>query len=94
MKTNKKKMMAMKTEFSVSTPQAKNVFLVGDFNQWNPITHPLKREKGGIWKITLALDPGKHEYRFLIDGQWTNDLHCSSFVENPFGTKNCLRIVR
>jgi len=89
----KKKPKLMKTEFSLSAPQAKSVFIAGNFNQWNLSAHPLKRDKKGVWKISLPLGPGRYEYRFLVDGQWQNDPNCSSFIENPFGTLNCLRIV-
>jgi hypothetical protein len=30
-----------KTEFSLSAPQAQSVSIAGDFNQWNPSSHPL-----------------------------------------------------
>jgi len=89
----KKKPKLMKTEFSLAAPQAKSVFIAGNFNQWNLSAHPLKKDKNGVWKISLPLAPGRYEYRFLVDGQWQNDPNCSSFIENPFGTLNCLRIV-
>ncbi|GAB4480121.1 MAG: alpha amylase C-terminal domain-containing protein [Thermoflexibacter sp.] len=34
-------------------PAAKALFLIGDFNEWNRISHPLKRRKDGIWEIFL-----------------------------------------
>jgi len=89
----KKKQKLMKTEFSLSAPQAKSVFIAGNFNQWNLSSHPLKQDKNGVWKISLPLGPGRYEYRFLVDGHWQNDPDCSSFIENPFGTLNCLRII-
>jgi 1,4-alpha-glucan branching enzyme len=89
----KKNPKLMKTEFSLSAPQAKSVFIAGNFNQWNLSAHPLKQDKKGVWKISLPLGSGRYEYRFLVDGQWQNDPNCSSFIENPFGTLNCLRIV-
>jgi 1,4-alpha-glucan branching enzyme len=92
MATNKK-LKLMKTEFSLLAPQAKSVLIAGSFNQWNLSAHPLKQDKKGVWKISLPLGPGRYEYRFLVDGQWQNDPNCSSFIENPFGTLNCLRIV-
>jgi len=92
-KTTKKNIKVMKTEFSLVAPEAKSAFIAGDFNQWNPYSHPLKKDKRGIWKISLALNPGQYEYRFFVDEQWQNDPHCSSLVENPFGTFNCLKIV-
>jgi 1,4-alpha-glucan branching enzyme len=82
-----------KIEFSLSAPQATSVFIAGDFNQWNLSAHPLKQDRKGVWKTSLALGPGRYEYRFLVNGQWQNDPNCSSLVENRFGTFNCLRIV-
>jgi hypothetical protein len=54
---------------------------------------PLQQDTKGTWKISLDLKPGKYEYRFLLDGEWQNDPNCDCFVENPFGTSNCLKIV-
>lgn len=52
----------MKTEFSLSAPQAHSVSTAGDFNQWNPSSHPMKKDDKGIWRISLALNPGQYEY--------------------------------
>jgi 1,4-alpha-glucan branching enzyme len=93
-KTTKKNSTLIKTEFSVSASQAKSVFVAGDFNEWNLSLHPLKKNKQGVWKTSLALGPGQYEYRFFVDGEWQNDPNCSSFVENPFGTLNCLKILQ
>ncbi len=92
-KATKKNPKLMKIGFSLSAPQAKSVFIAGDFNQWNPSSHPLKKDRQGIWKISLPLAPGQYEYRFFVDGEWQNDPNCPSLVENPFGTLNCLKIV-
>ena len=85
---------ARKTEFSLSAPQARTVSTVGDFNQWNPSSHPMKMDDEGIWRISLTLNPGQYEYQFFVDGEWYNDPHCGPFVENPFGTSNSLKIVK
>jgi len=92
-KATKNNPKLMKTEFSLSAPQAKSVFIAGNFNQWNQSSHPLKKNKQGIWKISIPLDPGHHEYRFFVNGEWQNDPRCSSFVENPFGAMNCVKNV-
>jgi len=84
---------ARKIEFNFSDPHARGVYIAGDFNQWNTFSHPLKQDKSGNWRISLTLNPGQYEYRFFVDGRWQNDPSCSSFVENPFGTSNCLKIV-
>jgi 1,4-alpha-glucan branching enzyme len=82
-----------KTEFSLLAPSAQSVFLSGVFNQWDLSSHPLKRDKNGMWKISLNLHPGQYEYRFFVDGEWQSDPICPTCVENPFGTLNCVKIV-
>jgi 1,4-alpha-glucan branching enzyme len=89
----KKHPQSVKTEFNLSAPQAKRVFVAGDFNQWSLSAHPLKRDRKGVWTISLALGPGRYEYRFFVDGEWQNDPNCSSLIENSFGTLNCLKIL-
>jgi len=37
-------------------PGAEMLFLIGDFNQWNPTSHPLTKKEEGIWELYL---PGK-----------------------------------
>ena len=82
-----------KIKFEFSAPEAKEVFLAGNFNQWIPHANPMKKDKIGTWKATLALEPGKYEYRFVVDGNWENDPSCSSWVDNEFGGRNCVRVV-
>lgn len=51
---------------------ARKVYLVGDFNNWNMIGTPLyKTEKG--WETKIELAKGKYYYKFIVDGYWTND---------------------
>lgn len=80
-------------KFELSAPEAKTVSLVGTFNQWNSQANPMKKDKKGIWKSALTLEPGRYEYRFIVDGNWENDPSCSCCVANEFGGKNCVRIV-
>ncbi len=95
-KKEKKKLNVKKTEteFTLLAPQAVSVFLAGDFNQWNTSSHPLRRGKDGKWKISLSLNPGQYQYRFWVDGEWQNDPDSLECVANPFGTSNCLKLVR
>ena len=83
-----------KEAFSLFAPEAESVELVGDFTNWeeNPIS--LKRGKDGTWKTTLTLEPGAHEYRFKVDGEWRNDPDCPLRQTNPYGEENCVREVQ
>ncbi|PFH51282.1 glycoside hydrolase family 13 protein [Amanita thiersii Skay4041] len=40
-------------------PNAKEAFLVGDFNEWSRISHPMKKNEYGVWEIVVPpLRPG------------------------------------
>ena len=79
--------------FSLESPDAKEVILMGDFNQWNPKKHPMEKYKNGVWKKTTMLFPGTYEYRFMVDGQWKNDPNNNQTRANQFGTKNNFIVV-
>jgi len=76
--------------FYLEAPEAKEVILMGDFNNWNPLSHIMKRDEKGIWKKIVFLPQGRYEYKFLVDGQWLNDPANERMVANPFGTLNNL----
>ena len=54
---------------------AASVALVGDFNEWTRGATELKRSGApGVWTVSVALTPGRHEYAFIINGsQWVAD---------------------
>ena len=79
--------------FSLESPDAKEVILMGDFNQWNPKKHPMKKNKNGVWNKTTMLFPGTYEYRFLVDGKWKNDPNNNQTRTNRFGTNNNFIVV-
>ena len=83
-----------KESFTYVDPCAENVTVVGDFTDWEQHPIALKKQKDGTWKATVPLDPGLHEYRFLVDGQWRDDAECAQRKMNAFGAENCLRDVR
>ncbi len=60
------------THFAVWAPNARSVSVVGDFNEWNISSHPLKvREDGsGIWEGFIpSLDQGT-VYKYHIESQY------------------------
>jgi 1,4-alpha-glucan branching enzyme len=91
MKTNVKKEKSKKVNFSLHAPQAESVSIAGDFNHWDVMSHSMKKDKKGVWKVSLNLSPGIYQYNFYVDGEWQNDPHCTEYVENPFGTLNSVK---
>ena len=79
--------------FKVRALAAKDVILVGDFNNWNAHEHPMKKDDEGFWKVTVLLAPGRYEYKLLIDGRWWEDITGVNSIPNPFGTLNKLLFV-
>lgn len=80
--------------FEYFDPSAKIVTVVGDFNQWNPLARPFKRNTGGLWKVTVRLAPGTYQYKFVVNGQrWEDDPLNVHRVPNEHGTFNSIRKV-
>ncbi len=82
-----------KVQFKLLAPEAKRVFLVGDFNNWDVDNLPMKKTNKGTWEASFALPPGRHEYRFWVDGVWYDDPNAQERVENPFGSQNCVTFI-
>jgi 1,4-alpha-glucan branching enzyme len=82
-----------KVTFSFSGSAAESVLLAGDFTGWQQAPLPLKKGKGGVWKTTVSLPPGRYEYRLLVDGQWRDDPNCPTRQPNQFGGENCVCVV-
>ena len=85
---SKKQAPAISLQFSA--PEAKEVYVAGTFNGWQPAATPLKKASGGKWTAKLTLTPGQYEYLFVVDNQWTVDPAAKQAVPNPFGGCNCL----
>jgi len=79
-----------KVVFKVRAPGAKKVQLAGEFNNWDPNSHPMQKDDGGFWKVALRLAPGKYQYKLLVDGFWWEDIGEANTVRNRFGTLNKL----
>ncbi|MBW2248947.1 MAG: isoamylase early set domain-containing protein [Deltaproteobacteria bacterium] len=92
-KKSESKLKRRKVIFSLESPDAKEVILMGDFNQWNPKKHPMKKDVNGVWKKATLLLPGRYEYRFLVDNQWENDPENNQTCLNRFGSKNNFIVV-
>jgi 1,4-alpha-glucan branching enzyme len=73
---------------------AETATVVGDFNNWNPTEHEMKKLKNGDFTLTLKL-PCNREYsfRYLIDAKrWENDWFADKYVPNEFQAENSVVI--
>jgi 1,4-alpha-glucan branching enzyme len=53
----------------------------------------MEKDVDGIWRATIEMEPGEYPYRFLVDGQWQDDVECPVHLPNPFGTRDAVRQV-
>ena len=85
---SKKKIKRKKVTFSIDLSDAQEVILMGDFNNWDPKKHLMKKDGNGVWNKAVILPPGSYEYKFLVDGQWIEDPQNDQTCLNCFGTYN------
>ena len=50
----------------------KDVMLAGDMNDWVPGRNPMKL-KDKVWETDVLVNPGKYQYKFVVDGKWIAD---------------------
>lgn len=62
-------------EFVYTNHNAKTISVAGTFNSWNKDADPLKKAADGYtWRLKKDLPVGKHQYKFVIDGEtWVPD---------------------
>jgi len=81
------KKMAKPVNFVCVAHEAKQVFIIGDFNDWHPTSHPMKRQPDGAWQIAMPLNHGHHHYRFLVDGKAVLDPKAQGVARDHQGEK-------
>jgi len=68
------------------------VFLAGSFNGWQPA--PMRKSAKSAWYADLPLEPGRHEYRFIVDGVWQEDPNAREQTPNSFGSRNSVLLLQ
>ena len=81
--------------FQVKAPPGSDVSVAGTFNDWNPSRHPMRdNPDSGHYKAQILLPPGRHEYKFVIDGSWELDNGNPQRVPNALGSLNSVMDVK
>jgi len=61
-------------EFSYEDPSAGTVSVAGNFNNWNMEANVMGQDDDGVWRVVVALEPGKYEYKFVVNSStWIAD---------------------
>jgi 1,4-alpha-glucan branching enzyme len=72
---------------------ARQVSLLGPFNGWTRMAHPLTKTPEGDWAITINLCPGQVVYCFDVDGTPCLDPHDDGRIPNGSGSEYSVRTV-
>jgi hypothetical protein len=69
-----------------AAPDAKSVYIVGDFNNWDIHADPITIRENEDYTISLDLEQGRqYEFRYLIDeSKWENDWNADKYVKSPY----------
>jgi hypothetical protein len=83
-------------QFIFVAPEAKQVALAGDFNDWDTSkTQFVKNEQSGLWTVTVPLPPGRYKYAFVVDGErWVADPRAPRAVGDDFDRPSSTVTVR
>ncbi len=74
-------------EFRIFLPNASRVEILGTFTGWHDGPIELERMGDGWYEVNLEIEPGDHEFQYLIDGHnWLADYAAGGVRLNRFGT--------
>ena len=73
--------------FLKNNTNASQVFLCGNFNNWNTSATAMQKTDSG-WVVKAGLAPGKYFYKFLVDDNWTYDLNNNQKEPDGYGSFN------
>lgn len=78
-----------KCEFKLTAEPGSKVSLAGTFNGWDASKHRMKPiPRSRTYKAAVTLPPGKHEYKFVVDGLWLPDPLCPQQTPDGHGSYN------
>lgn len=84
---------AVEVDIEVEFPDASEVYIAGDFNGWDSESDRLEEVGDDVFRISLSLQPGTYEYKFVVDGDWKEDPGNPDTVPDPYGGVNSVLTV-
>lgn len=81
-------------EFLFYRPQAAQVHLAGDFNNWRDGELPMQPAGEGYWVARMKLPTGEFKFRYCADGEWFTDYAAFGVEPGRFGLDSIVRVPR
>jgi hypothetical protein len=76
--------------FSLPSPVARSVEILGDFTHWKPIDMARTDDR---WVVDLSVPAGTHHFGFLVDGEWFVPEDAPHTVPDEWGRRNATLVV-
>ncbi|OVE75895.1 hypothetical protein BVX97_03305 [bacterium E08(2017)] len=64
------------------------VYVAGTFNNWSDRDKKMKQLDDGVYSTSIMIPKGRHEYKFVINGEWSVDPECQEWTSNSMGSLN------
>ena len=81
-------------DFEIQAEPGSKVYICGTFNDWDSKQIRLhERNKDGLFKTSLLLSKGRHEYKFVVNGEWRSDPKAQEWAPNSVGSANSVAVV-
>ncbi|HON18765.1 MAG TPA: alpha-amylase family glycosyl hydrolase [Salinivirgaceae bacterium] len=88
LKNSLKKQVTFRYKPRNSNPS--KVQIAGQVNNWNPSESLFTMTDDGIWEYSLWLNPGKYQYKLVVDGAWILDPDNPIIEDNNIGGQNSI----
>jgi len=76
-------------------PNAKDICIIGSFNNWEAGANPMRKSADGRWTTRVTLTPGRYPYKFLIDRiSKITDPGSTTIEPDGFGGFNSILVVK
>ncbi len=80
-------------QFTLREADASRIALAGSFSDWEP-RYELAPTASGVWSVMVPLEPGVHDYAFVLDGErWVVDPDAPQVDDDFGGANNRLPII-
>jgi cyclomaltodextrinase / maltogenic alpha-amylase / neopullulanase len=81
--------VTLQLDMKQATDRPKTVHVAGSFNNWNSTATPLANNQD-LWSVTLKLDEGQYQYKFVLDAgtptqRWIEDPASNKDLDQPDG---------
>lgn len=75
--------------FELNAEPDRAVYLAGSFNDWDPRKKRMRPvDRDGLYEATVVIPRGRHEYKFVVDGEWRADPENPEWSPDGMGSLN------